>query len=310
MRQILRILKSVRHFIEAAFVYPFYILLRVLSPDMASDLAGWIGRTVIPLTSATRTARRNLEKTFPENTPQENERIIKNVCDNFARIMGEYQHLHKMKIYENPRFEVVGRDVIEKLKQDGQPAIIFGAHMASWEVAIMALNQAGVNTAQMYRRINNPHVDKRVMRIQQKIGYKVLHKGTRDAKKILEVLERGDHLFMLVDQKHNRGIPVPFLGREAMTAPAAVRLAMKFKCPFVPAQVERLDGYKFKITFHPPLPLVDTGNLNQDLYTNLCKMNETLETWIHQHPDQWLWLHSRWPKSEKDIRRVRLSEQF
>jgi KDO2-lipid IV(A) lauroyltransferase len=307
-RRLKNLIKPLRHPFEALFALLSYCLFYVLKPEVASKFGGWIGRKMIPLSSATKTARMNLEAAFPENTDEEITRIISNVCDNFGRIIGEYAHLHSMNVYKDPRFEIVGAEVIEQLKADNKPAIIYGAHLASWEVAIMALTQNGLNTSQMYRATNNPYIDFLVRYVQRKIGQEVLTKGPGDAKKVLDVLKRGDHLFILVDQKFNNGIPVPFFGREAMTAPAAVRLAMKFKCPLVPAKVERLDGFKFRITFYPPQELVDTGHLSADLYTNLCKMNQNLEEWIRQRPDQWLWIHKRWPNAGSKMNTVKLEK--
>ena len=44
---------------------------------------------------------------------------------------------------------------------------------------------------------------------------------------------------MLVDQKMNDGIPVPFFGRDAMTAPALALLALRYDCAVVPIRMER-----------------------------------------------------------------------
>ena len=56
---------------------------------------------------------------------------------------------------------------------------------------------------------------------------------------------------MLVDQKMNDGIAVPFFGRDAMTAPALAQIALKFRCPVVPAKVERIKGARFRIIVYP-----------------------------------------------------------
>jgi KDO2-lipid IV(A) lauroyltransferase len=47
---------------------------------------------------------------------------------------------------------------------------------------------------------------------------------------------------MLVDQKMNDGIAVPFFGRDAMTAPALARLAFRFDATVVPVRILRLKG--------------------------------------------------------------------
>jgi Kdo2-lipid IVA lauroyltransferase/acyltransferase len=109
------------------------------------------------------------------------------------------------------------------------------------------------------------------------------------------VLRQGDHLTMLADQKLNDGVPVPFFGRDAMTAPALALLARRFDCDLLPARVERLKGARFRLTVFPPLGLPRSGNAHADVAALLGEVNRTLEGWIRDRPEQWFWLHRRWP---------------
>ena len=111
------------------------------------------------------------------------------------------------------------------------------------------------------------------------------------------MIRRKGHLGMLVDQKLNTGIPVPFFGRDAMTAPALAQLALKFNLPVIPGAVQRLDGCRFRLTVYPPLPLPDTGNRDEDTRLLMLEVNRFLEGAIRAVPAQWLWLHRRWPDS-------------
>jgi KDO2-lipid IV(A) lauroyltransferase len=109
------------------------------------------------------------------------------------------------------------------------------------------------------------------------------------------MLRRGAHLTMLADQKMNDGIPVPFFGRPAMTAPALAALALRFDCDLLPARVERLSGARFRLTVFPPLPLPRSGDHHADVATLMTRVNQTLERWVRDRPEQWFWLHRRWP---------------
>jgi KDO2-lipid IV(A) lauroyltransferase len=91
-------------------------------------------------------------------------------------------------------------------------------------------------------------------------GGELIPKGTVAARRAIAALRRGAHLTLLADQKMNDGIPVPFFGRPAMTAPALTVLALRFDCDVLPARVERLGGVRFRLTVFPPLPLPHTGN--------------------------------------------------
>ncbi len=100
---------------------------------------------------------------------------------------------------------------------------------------------------------------------------------------------------MLIDQKMNDGIPIPFFGHDAMTAPAVAQLALKFRCPVLPTRAERLGGARFRLTVLQPIKLPDTGNREADIRTLMTQINNMLESWIIERPEQWLWLHRRWP---------------
>jgi KDO2-lipid IV(A) lauroyltransferase len=50
-----------------------------------------------------------------------------------------------------------------------------------------------------------------------------------------------------------------------------------------------VNGARFRVIIHPALTIPD------DLTTVLTEINALLESWIRKHPEQWLWLHRRWP---------------
>ena len=89
---------------------------------------------------------------------------------------------------------------------------------------------------------------------------------------------------MLVDQKMNYGIIVPFVGKPAMTAHAIAKFALQFKYTIVPCQIIRTTGSYFNIIIHSPLEYEQTNDLNIDCYNIMLKINQTLEEWIKQRP--------------------------
>jgi KDO2-lipid IV(A) lauroyltransferase len=98
----------------------------------------------------------------------------------------------------------------------------------------------------------------------------------------------------------NTGLAIPFFGRDAMTGDAIARLALRYNCAILPANCERLDGCRFRVTFEEPWYPEDTGDQGKDVRTTLFKINQTIEEWIRRKPGQWLWLHNRWPREENN----------
>ena len=93
----------------------------------------------------------------------------------------------------------------------------------------------------------------------------------------------------------NDGIPVPFFGRDAMTAPAVAELALRYDIPVLPAHVIRTRGARFELIIEPPFQFTSTGDKERDVYEAMVMINRRFEDWIRRHPAQWLWLHKRWP---------------
>jgi Kdo2-lipid IVA lauroyltransferase/acyltransferase len=215
--------------------------------------------------------------------------------DNLGRVVFEYPHLLKIKIFPNDgRVEVVGLECLEQSLAAKRQVILVSGHIGNWEIAALAAGQYGLDIAQIYRAANNPHIDRMLRRLRGDLG-ELIPKGAVASRRAVAVLRRGGHLGLLADQKLNDGIAVPFFGRPAMTAPALAILALRFDCDVFPARVERLGGAHFRLTVEPPLPLPKSGSSEADILALMTTVNQTLERWIRERPDQWFWVHHRWP---------------
>lgn len=281
---------------RAGVAKAFYGFFALLPLDLASWFGGWLARQVGPRLRVTRTARRNLKRIFPAISDAEIERIIVGMWDNLGRTAGEHPHLASFDPYvPNSRVEVVGGEEIDKLRDDGKTGLLFAGHIANWELSPLAGVKRGLAVHLVYRRANNPFFDELVQKGRSVLGGDLYPKGTDGAKQVMRAMLRGDHMAMLIDQKMNDGIAVPFLGHDAMTASAVAELALRFDCPLVPARVERLGGARFRVSFEPPLEKPRTGDKQRDVKLLMTAVNDRLSAWITERPEQWLWVHNRWP---------------
>jgi Kdo2-lipid IVA lauroyltransferase/acyltransferase len=73
-------------------------------------------------------------------------------------------------------------------------------------------------------------------------------------------------------------------------------LALHFDCAVLPARIERLGAARFRLTIEPPLSLPRSGDRTADVAALMAAVNRTLEGWIRERPEQWFWVHSRWPE--------------
>lgn len=291
-----RFFRLIRHLIEFIGVLAAFAIFRILPIDTASAAGGALGRSFGPLLPASKRGRQNLSSAFPEKSAKDIEAIVRGVWDNFGRTAAEYPHLAKLRCYgAEGRVELHGEDVLKRIEESAEPHLFFSGHFANLEVEGTAITGRNMPLMIVYRAANNPFVNWLLLAVRKHgIGAEFAPKGTTAARELIAALGRGSHAGLLVDQKMNDGIAVPFFGRDAMTAPALAQLALKSDRPIVPLQIERLSGARFRITVHPPLEIERTGDRETDVYNIMVQVNATLEDWIRQHPDQWFWLHNRW----------------
>lgn len=280
------LLKKLRYALEAAAVHLIYGFFWLMPLDAASGFGGRLMRFLGPRLGLSTRARRNLEKAFPEKSADEIAAIAADMWENLGRVMAEYPHLDEIW----PRVEVIGAEHIRALADDGRPGIMVGGHLANWEVQAVAVKHHGLGLALVYRRPNNPWVDGLICRARQVGSVDHIPKGGEGARALVSILKKGGHLGVLIDQKLNEGLPVPFFGRVAMTAPAVAVFARKFAAPIHPVRVERLGGAHFRMTV---LPELDIKHLDDD-YKIMSEINRMIEFWVRERPGQWLWIHNRW----------------
>lgn len=283
---------------EAAAVYLLYHLFALFPVDRASALGGWLARTVGPWLPVSRRARVNLRRALPDLPPERHRAIIRGMWDNLGRVMAEQPHLERMWDDQAAgRIEVVGAEHLPTPSGDGvkRPCLMFSGHLANWELLPAGASRYGLSLTSIYRRPNNPLINHLMTAGRHAGRGRLVPKGRDGARALVATLAEGGTVAMLVDQKMNDGIAVPFFGQSAMTAPAVAQLALKFRCPVLPTRSERLNGARFRLTVLPPLEPPNTGDREADVREMMARVNALLESWIRERPEQWLWLHKRWP---------------
>jgi KDO2-lipid IV(A) lauroyltransferase len=268
---------------------------RALPLDRASALGGALARRIGPRLGITKRARANLRAAMPKLDEAEIARIVRGMWDNLGRVAAEYPHLRAIKVFEpGGRVETRGLEHLDGALAANRRVILFSGHLGNWEIAALAAGQYGLDIAQIYRAANNPLADRMASRLRGQQG-ELIPKGAIASRRAVAALRRGGHLSLLVDQKLNDGIAVPFFGRDAMTAPALAMLALHFDCDVLPVRIERLGGAHFRLTVYPRLEILRSGDRDADILALLTEVNRIVEGWIRERPEQWLWLHHRWP---------------
>jgi KDO2-lipid IV(A) lauroyltransferase len=284
-----------RHIVEAALATVMIAGLKLLSLRAASGAGGWLARMLGPVTKPWRIAVRNVARAMPDLSKSEQRMIVRNAFDNFGRVMFEYAQLSKLWRRRWDSVIDVEGNGLPWAVQDNKPSIVFTAHIGNWELLPMVLAARGKPAMIVYRAPNNRLVDAMIAKVRSEYAAALAPKGADGLRQIVEHIQGGGTVFMVVDQKTNTGPEIPFFGHGARTGKAVARLAMKYGCKLVPAHCERVGGARFRITFEAPWS-VEGDAANPDHVNNtLIRLNAKIEDWVRASPGQWMWMHKRWP---------------
>ena len=279
------------YFLEGSFLLLIFIVLRILPLGISSFLMGKLSSLIGPRLGVTKKAYNNIKKVMPEKNEKEITKIIKDMWENLGKVAGEYPHLSKISPEKNNKIQIYGKKHLLLVKKTKTPAIFFSGHLANWEILPNVAIKNGVPVLSIFRRPNNPFINFLIKYIRSNLP--MAPKGKEGARQLIYSLKKGRSIGLVIDQKMNDGIEVPFFNKPAMTSDALAQLCLRIKSLVIPVQVERMKNTNFKITFHNPLKIIKNGQKKTPLQI-MTEVNLIMEKWIRKNPGQWLWLHRRW----------------
>ncbi|MFQ5894079.1 MAG: lysophospholipid acyltransferase family protein, partial [Nitrospinota bacterium] len=109
---------------------------------------------------------------------------------------------------------------------------------------------------------------------------------------------------ILIDQNvaNREGVFVNFFGRPACTTPTMALLALKTDATVLPTFCVRTAEGAHRVIVEPPVPIVRSGDTEQDVVVNTQRFTDVIERFVRQYPDHWLWMQRRWKTRPKPDR--------
>jgi KDO2-lipid IV(A) lauroyltransferase len=275
-------------------------LMRRMGRERALRFVTRMFRIVGPMLPENRMARGSIAAAFPEKTAAEHEAILRGAWDNFAMVVVEFLFLAELADEFDPahpaegKVTVAGLDHFASLRDDGKPAVIIAAHLANWEILGVVAHKFGLQTVLPFRAPGNMHLADDVLAQREALMGTLVESGRGASFEIAAALDRGEHLGMLVDQRLARGLDLPFFGRPAQTNPLAAKFARAYDCPVHGARAIRMPGGRLHLELTPPIHLPRDADGLVDVEAGTLMINQIVEGWVREHPEQWFWLHNRW----------------
>jgi KDO2-lipid IV(A) lauroyltransferase len=273
-------------------------LLQALPWSAGRAGARFLGDLAYVLDRARRreNALANLQRALPPLGRAEAKRVLKGVyrhlaesildAANFARFAGRRG--------SDELFDAVGFEKLQAVPRDVGVIFVSG-HFGHWELLGTALPLLGYPLWTVARPLRNPLVYRRVRRLREATGQRLLPK--RGAlRRIIRLLRRGENVGFLIDQDVRQdGIFVDFFGKPASTTPIPAKLAIRTGAPLAFVYARRVAGKnRFRLVLKDVFLARQADPAEAEVPGLTQELTSELEGTIRQAPEEWFWLHRRW----------------
>ncbi len=266
-------------------------VVSVLPVEIASNLMAAIWRAVAPRLSRHKRALEHLAIAFPEKTPQERERIAREMWGHLGRTFAETFHLDAIA-----REERITMESLEELRvvREGGPYIACCMHMGNWEVVAGLSTRLARPLAGVYQPLKNPLVDADLRgRRAPLYPLGLFPRSPSTLRKLMKIAQGGGSLGFMADLREGAGVAVPFFGRPADTNVAPALIARLYGLKLYAVRVIRKPGVRFEVRA-APIAVPATNDRDADALAATAAVQAQFEAFLREAPEQWMWAHRRW----------------
>ncbi len=279
-------------------VWVFVSVMRLLPRGLARAIGAMIGALAYRLLGRLRrVGLRNLELAYPEMAADEREAILRSEYRNLGLLLAEFCKMPGYTPESASHFiRYEGLENYQAARVKGKGVLVLTGHLGAWELSSFYHSLMGMPMGLVIRRLDNPLVDTFVNRIRCLHGNRVIHKDDF-ARGLIASMRAGETVGILMDTNMTppQGVFVPFFGVPACTASGMARIAARTEAAVVPGFLLWEESeQRYVLHFGQELPVVHTGDSEQDAIVNTATFTAAIEAYVRRYPGQWLWVHRRW----------------
>jgi len=295
--------KASRYRLEARAAAAVAALASVLPLRVVRAFGRGLGRLLGDLDRRhVAVATANLRQAFPHWDEVRRLRTAREVYAHFGQVLLEILWLHgRSREQVLPLVELEGRDNVEAAFAAGRGVLCVTAHIGNWEMHGLTHGWMFGPISVVARPLDNPDLHRRLCEVRTLGGNAVIDKRHALAQ-VVRGLKGNRGIAILIDQnvQAQDGIFVDFFGRAAATTTVAAALAVRTGCALLPSHTVLGRDGRYRLVYDPPLRWTASGDRQADIARLTQQLTSTIEGWIRDAPEQWLWLHKRW-KTEPSL---------
>jgi KDO2-lipid IV(A) lauroyltransferase len=201
------------------------------------------------------------------------------------RNMGQLEQVLVTHGYEN----------FEKAFARGKGVIFVTCHVGAFEIQVTNMTFRGLQPLIIGTALKDQRLNDLLFGFRNANGATAIERG-KEGLRLIKGLLQGGTVALLIDQDTKvKSRFVDFFGMPAATPVGAAMLAMKTGAAIIPAYIHynKADRKQHMFLF-PEIPVISTGNEEDDLVANTQAYSNFIEAAVRQHPTQWVWMHERW----------------
>ncbi len=286
-------MSNLKYFVQFLIILVLFFIFKIIGLKFSSFLSGFIFKFIGPLFRSNKISYSNLSRALPELSNVAKKNILKNMWNNYGKILAEYIFLKDFRLSKkfSGNLIIENQEELEKIKKDSKPVIFISGHFNNFELMAMHIEKSGIDLAAIYRPLNNIFLNPIMEKIRKKyICKKQIKKGISGTKEILKNFKNGTSIALMIDQRVSEGIQSNFFNDKAFTTTIPAQFVKKFDADIVPVYIERLEANKFKLKIFNRIKF----SKSESLESITLSLNGILEKMIVQNPEQWIWTHNRW----------------
>lgn len=238
-------------------------------------------------------ARRNIMLCFPEKEKAEREKILAESYESMIWTGVEMlAWQHDPSLIDRMVLEVRGIEHVEKALKEGRGAVLFSAHLGSWELGA-AWCSRHFPFYGLVRHSDSPFQRRLIETLRENSGLRTISKDS-SMKHVATLLKDNTMIGFLADQHWgDDGMSVPFFGQNTSTASGPAAFSMLTGAPMIPVAFTRIEPFKFYLSVGKPIEHPQNMKRSEAVRSLTIRMNEEYERMIRENPGQWLWQHRR-----------------
>ncbi len=241
----------------------------------------------------------NLTHAFPDKSAAEIRALAR---ENFQRIGENFAcGIKSASLSDQAIRKVLTLDGAERMPPNPNHLWITAAgHFGNFELYARASQFVGqVRIATTYRGLGQPAVDRLLLHLRQQSGSLYFERRNEGAQ-LKEAMRAGHVMLGLLADQHagDRGVRLPFFGRECSTSTAPAVFALRYKCPLLVTVCYRTGLGRWRLEIGAEIPTTAKGG-PRSVEAISADVNRAFEAAIRRDPANWFWVDRRWKPASR-----------